>query len=194
MPFIRLLALALVASLALVPAPAHAGKETIRDTNEFDVLHDDIDIKKLTVTYNSRGVVAKLRFKDLRKKKRLRLLVQFYNQPTDDQFSPRYGNFLELRINEKGKVKRVNWEFGPEDAIDGYHPVKCRRMRIKPDFDKDVITYRLPRSCTHFLPGRGYITTYASTRKFKASSWDDGSPANTTGDWFDTTPGLVVEK
>jgi hypothetical protein len=190
----RSAALVLAASLALVPAPAQAGRETVQDTNEFDVLHDDIDMRSLTVTYNSKGVVAKLRFKDLRKKKRLRLLVQFYNQPNDDQFSPRYGNFLELRINDKGKVKRVNWEFGPEDAVDGYHPVRCKRMKIKPDFDKDVITYKLPASCTHFLPDRGYLTTYASTRKFKARHWDDGSPAETTGDWFDTTPGLVVER
>lgn len=194
MRFPRTTALLVAASLALAPAPAHAGKETIQDTTEFDVPHADIDMKSLTVTYNSKGVVAKLKFKDLRKKKRLRLLVQFYNQPTDDQFAPRYGNFLELRINEKGKVRKVNWEFGPEDAIDGYHPVKCRGIKMKPDFAKDVITYRLPKRCTHFLPTRGYITTYASTRKFKAKHWDEGSPALTTGDWFDTTPGLVVEQ
>jgi hypothetical protein len=188
------LALSLVLSLVLVPAPAHAGKETIKDTTEFDVPHRDIDITSLTVTYNSRGVVARLRFEDLRKKKRLRLFVQFYNQPNDDQFSPRHGNFLELRLDEKGKVKRVNWVFGPDEEIDGYQREKCRGMKIKPDFDKDVITYTLPTRCTRFLPGRGYVTTYASTRKFTKGHWDEGSPALTTGDWFDTTPGLRVER
>jgi hypothetical protein len=190
----RTAAFLLAASLALVPAPAHAGRETVQDTTEFDVPHKDIDMKSLTVTYNSKGAVAKLRFKDLRKQKRLRLFVQFYNQPNDDQFSPRYGNFLELRINEKGKIRRVNWEFGPEDTIDGYHRVKCRGIKITPDFDKNVITYKLPKRCAHFLADRGYITSYASTRKFKARHWDDGDPAATTGDWFDTTPGLVIEQ
>ena len=190
----RTAALLVAASLALVPAAAHADRETVQDTTQFDVPHEDIDMKYLTVTYNSKGVVAKLRFKDLRKKKRLRLLVQFYNQPNDDPFSPRHGNFLELRINEKGKIKKVNWEFGPEDAIAGYHPVKCRGIKMKPDFDKDVITYKLPKRCAHFLPDRGYITSYASTRKFKAQHWDEGSPADTTGDWFDTTPGLVIRQ
>ncbi len=190
----RLAAFVLAASVVLVPAPAHADRETVTDTTEFDVPHRDIDMKSLTVTYNSKGVVAKLRFKDLRKQKRLRLLVQFYNQPTDDQFAPRYGNFLELRIKESGRLKRVNWEFGPEDAIDGYHPVKCRGIKIKPDFARNVITYKLPKRCAHFLDDRGYITSYASTRKFKAKHWDEGSPAETTGDWFDTTPGLVIHQ
>lgn len=190
----RLAAAIVAAALVLLPVRADAGRETVKDTTEFDVPHPDIDMKSLTVTYNSKGAVAKLRFKDLRKQKRLRLFVQFYNQPNDDQFSPRYGNFLELRINEKGKVKRVNWGFGPDDEFEGYHAEKCRGIKIKPDFDKDVITYKLPTRCAHFLDDRGYITSYASTRKFKARHWDEGSPADTTGDWFDTTPGLVVER
>jgi hypothetical protein len=194
MRFSRTAALVLAASLALVPAPANAGRETVKDTTEFDVPHRDIDIKSLTVAYNSKGAAAKLRFKDLRQQRRLRLFVQFYNQPNDDQFSPRYGNFLELRITDKGKIKRVNWVFGPDDAFDGYHAEKCRGIKIRPNFDKDVITYKLPNRCSRFLDGRGYITSYASTRKFKARHWDAGDPAATTGDWFDTTPGLVVER
>jgi hypothetical protein len=194
MRFSRTAALVLAASLALVPAPANAGRETVKDTTEFDVPHRDIDIKSLTVAYNSKGAAAKLRFKDLRQQRRLRLFVQFYNQPNDDQFSPRYGNFLELRITDKGKIKRVNWVFGPDDAFDGYHAEKCRGIKIRPNFDRDVITYKLPNRCSRFLDGRGYITSYASTRKFKARHWDAGDPAATTGDWFDTTPGLVVER
>jgi hypothetical protein len=194
MRFPRTAAVLVAACLALVPAPAQAGRETVQDTTASDVPHQDIDMTSLTVTYNSKGAVAKLRFKDLRKAKRLRLFVQFYNQPNDDQFSPRHGNFLELRINDKGKIKRVNWVFGPDDAFDGYHAEKCRGVKIKPDFDKDVITYKLPNRCTNFLDGRGYIVSYASTRRFKPSHWDDGDPAATTGDWFDTTPGLVVEQ
>jgi hypothetical protein len=190
----RSVALLVAASMVLLPSPAQADRETVKDTTAFDVPHKDIDVTSLTVTYNSKGVVAKLRFKDLRRQKRLRLFVQFYNQPNDDQFSPRSGNFLELRINEKGRIKRVNWEFGPDDAIDGYHVVKCRGIRIKPDFDRDVITYRAPNRCTHFLDGRGYVTSYASTRRFTKGHWDDGDPAETTGDWFDTTPGLVVRR
>lgn len=190
----RFVALILTASLVLAPGPAHADRETVQDTTAYDVAHADIDMKSLTVTYNSKGVVAKLRFHDLRRTKRLRLLVQFYNTAYDDPYAPRYGNFLELRMKENGRLKRVNWEFGPDDAYDDYHPVKCRRMKIKPDFDKDVITYKLPKRCANFVWERGYITSYASTRKFKVKHWDDGSPSLTTGDWFDTTPGLVIKR
>ena len=194
MRFPRTAALVLAASLAVVPTPAQAGRETVQDTSDYDVPHRTIDMKSLTVSYTGKGVVAKLRFKDLRKQKRLRLFVQFYNQPDDDQFSPRYGNFLELRLTPRRKIKRVNWVFGPDDAFDGYHAERCQGIKIKPNFDKDVITYRLPNKCVRFLGNRGYITSYASTRRFTASHWDDGDPAATTGDWFDTTPGLVIEQ
>lgn len=180
-------------SLVLPAAPAQAGRETIQDDAAYDVPHRDIDIESLTATYNNKGASAKLRFKDLRKQKRLRLFVAFFNKPSDDPFAPVYGNFLELRINEKGKVKRVNWVVDPDDAFEGYHAEKCRGIKMKPDFDKDLITYKLPNRCSRFLDGRGYISSYASTRKFKAKHWDDGDPALTTGDWFDTTYDLRVE-
>jgi hypothetical protein len=189
-----LVGLAVVLSLLLPATPAHAGKETIRDDSAYDVPHRDIDIKSMTVTYNGKGAFAKLRFKDLSKRKRLRLFVQFYNKPSEDPFAPVHGNFLELRINEKGKLKRVNWVIDPDDAYDGYHAEKCRGIKIKPDFDKDLITYKLPNRCSRFLDGRGYITSYASTRKFTKAHWDEGSPAATTGDWFDTTYDLRVER
>jgi hypothetical protein len=189
----QLLGFVLAVSLVLPAAPAQAGRETLQDDAAFDVPHRDIDMKSLTVTYNSKGAAAKLRFKDLRKQKRLRLFVAFFNKPSDDPFAPTYGNFLELRINEKGKVKRVNWVIDPDDAFDGYHAEKCRGIKIKPDFGKDVITYKLPNKCSRFLDGRGYISSYGSTRKFKKNHWDDGSPADTTGDWFDTTYDLRVE-
>ena len=127
----------------LVPASAAADTETIQDTTAFDVPHRDIDMKSLTVTYNSKGAVAKLRFKELRKQKRLRLFVQFFNRPNDDIFAPTYGNFLELRINEKRKIRRVNWVIDPDDEFDGYHAEKCRGIKVKVDFDKDLITYKL---------------------------------------------------
>jgi hypothetical protein len=188
-----LVGVAVALSLALPAAPAHAGKETIQDDSAYDVPHRDIDMKSLTVTYNSKGASAKLRFKDLRKQKRLRLFVAFFNKPSDDPFAPVYGNFLELRINEKGKIRKVNWVIDPDDAFDGYHAEKCRGIKMKADYDKDVITYKLPNRCSRFLDGRGYISSYASTRKFKAKHWDDGDPAATTGDWFDTTYDLRVE-
>ena len=72
-----------------------------------------------------------LRFKDLQKKKRLRLFVQFFNKPNEDPFSPTYGNFLELRINEKRKIRRINWVFGPDDEFEGYHAEKCRGIKMK---------------------------------------------------------------
>lgn len=183
----------LTVSLVLPVAPAQAGTETLQDDAAFDVPHRDIDISSLTVRYNSKGAMAKLRFKDLRKQKRLRLFVALFNKPSDDPFAPVHGNFLELRINEKGKIKRVNWVIDPNDEFDGYHAEKCRGIKMKPDFDKDVITYKLPNRCARFLDGRGYISSYASTRKFKAQHWDEGSPADTTGDWFDTTYDLRVE-
>jgi hypothetical protein len=189
-----LVAFLLGVALVLPAAPAHAGTETIQDTTAYDVPHRDIDMTALTVRYNSRGALAKLRFDDLRKRKRLRLFVQFFNRPSDDPFAPVYGNFLELRINEKGKIRRVNWVIDPDDAFDGYHAEKCRGIKMKADFDKDLITYKLPNRCSRFLDDRGYISSYASTRKFTAQHWDAGDPAETTGDWFDTTPDLRVER
>jgi hypothetical protein len=190
-PFVGLV---VTLALLLTAAPAQAGRETLQDDAAYDVPHRDIDMKSLTVTYNSKGASAKLRFKDLRRQKRLRLFVQFFNKPSDDPFAPVHGNFLELRINAKGKLKRVNWVIDPDDAFDGYHAEKCRGIKIKADFDKDVITYTLPNRCSRFLDGRGYISSYASTRKFRKAHWDEGSPANTTGDWFDTTYDLRVER
>jgi len=189
----RLVGFVATLSLVLPAAPAQAGRETLQDDAAYDVPHRDIDMKSLTVTYNSLGASAKLRFKDLRKQKRLRLFVAFFNKPSDDPFAPVHGNFLELRINENGKLKRVNWVIDPDDAFEGYHAEKCRGIKIKPDFDKDLITYKLPNRCARFLGDRGYISSYGSTRKFKAAHWDEGSPADTTGDWFDTTYDLRVE-
>jgi hypothetical protein len=187
---------ALLVSAALVAAsPAVAGTVTIQDDLQSgDVPHRDINIKSLTVTYNAKGSSATLRLKDLRKVKRLRLFVGFLNYPTDDFDAPTYGNFLELRINEKKKLKRVNWVIDPDDEFEGYHAEKCRGIKIKPDFAKDLITYTLPKKCARYLSGRGYIYGYASTRKFKATHWDDGSPADSTGDWFGTTYDIRVER
>ena len=190
---------ALVAAAALVAAsPAVAGTKTIQDEGAQgtiatgDVPHPDINIKSLTVTYNAKGASAILRLHDLRKTKRLRLFVGFSNYLTSDPLSPIYGNLLELRINEKKKLKRVNWLQDPD--LDDYTPQKCKGVRIKPDFAKNRITYRLPNRCVHFLKDKGYIYGYASTRKFKAKHWDDGSPADSTGDWFATTYDIRVEK
>ena len=185
---------ALLASVALVAAsPAVAGTVTIQDDLQSgDEPHRDINIKSLTVTYNAKGASATLRLHDLRKTKRLRLFVGFSNYLTSDPLSPIYGNLLELRINEKKKLKRVNWLQDPD--LDDYTPQKCKGVRIKPDFAKNRITYRLPNRCVHFLKDKGYIYGYASTRKFKAKHWDDGSPADSTGDWFATTYDIRVEK
>ena len=79
-------------------------------------------MKSLTVTYNSEGAVGEAALQgpaqaeaapDVR-----RLL-----QPAETTTRSRrcYGNFLELRINEKRRIKRVNWVVEPDDAFDGYH-------------------------------------------------------------------------
>ena len=47
----------------------------------------------------------------------------------------------------------------PDDEFDGYHAQKCRGIKIKPDFDKDLITYKLPNRCSNFLDGRDGIDT-----------------------------------
>jgi hypothetical protein len=186
---------ALLVSLAMVSAsPAVAGTVTIQDDLQSgDVPHRDINIKSLTVTYNAKGSSATLRLKDFRKVKRLRLFVGLLNYSSDDPDAPAFGNLLELRINEKGKLKRVNWVIDNE-KYDDYQAQKCQGITIKPDFGKDLITYTLPKKCAHYLKGRGYIYGYASTRKFKAKHWDDGSPANSTGDWFGTTYDIRVER
>jgi len=195
----RIAALLVCAALVASSSPAVAGTVTIQDEGSQgtiatgDVPHRDINIKSLRVTYNAKGASATLRLEDFRKTKRLRLFVGFLNYPTDDFDAPAHGNLLELRINQNKKLKRVNWVIDTE-LYDDYSAQKCRGIKIKPDFAKDLITYTLPKKCARYLKGRGYIYGYASTRKFTAKHWDDGSPANSTGDWFGTTYDIRVER
>ena len=65
---------------------------------------------------------------------------------------------------------------------------------VKADYAKDRITYKVPNRCAGFDLARGYVDTYASARKYKPAHWDEGSPASSTGDWFDTTYDLVVPR
>ncbi len=185
-----LLIAALVA--ALVPAPAGAGTDSLVDNGDFDVATRDIDVARLTVTYDGRGARATLRMKDLRKQKRLRILVSFQNQEVHDTFYPYYGNFIEFRINAKRKQRVVNWVVNP--TFDDYTPQRCRGIKVKADYDKDKLVYRLPNRCARYLTTVGYIDSYASARKYTRGHWDEGSPANSTGDWFDTTYGLHIDR
>ena len=180
----------LAASLVLAPLPAGADTESLVDNSDFDVPTKAIDIKELVVTYNGGGARAKLRFKDLEKTKRIRIFVSFQNQEVHDTFYPYYGNFIEFRINEKKKQRVINWVVNP--ALDDYTAHKCSGVKVKADYDKDVLVYKLPGHCAGYLQNVGYIDSYASARKYRPSHWDQGSPANSTGDWFDTTYGLHI--
>ena len=111
--------------------------------------------------------------------KRLRIFVSFQNQEVHDTFYPYYGNFIEFRINEKKKQRVVNWAVNP--ALDDYTRQKCRGVKVKADYDKDLLVYKLPGRCAGYLQNVGYIDSYASARKFKPSHWDDGSPADYDG-------------
>jgi hypothetical protein len=186
----------LVGSLLAVPlttTPSYAGRGTIRDNSDYDVLTRDVDMVKLQVTYDGRGVRATITMKQLRKTKRLRIFVGMVTRLDDnDPLSPELGNFVEFRLDPHRKQKVVGWVAAP--ANDDYVVEKCRGVKVKANYEKDTLKYRVPNRCARFDLSRGYVDTWASARKFTRGSWDDGSPANSTGDWFDTTYDLVVHR
>jgi hypothetical protein len=183
---------ALQVLLALAGPAAYAGTRVLHDNSDYDVPARDIDIAKLKVTYDGKGARATLTMKHLRKAKRLRIFVAFLTRPSDDPDAPEYGNFVELRLDRHAHTKVVNWLVDP--AYGDYTPRRCRGIKVRADFEKDTIDYRVPNRCAHFDLARGYVDTYASARKYTRAHWDDGSPANSTGDWFDTTYDLAVTR
>jgi len=186
----------LLGSLLAVPlssAPAYAGTGVIRDNDDYDVLTRDVDMTKLKVTYDGKGVRATITMKNLRKTKRLRIFVGMVTRADDnDPLSPEFGNFIEFRLNEHRKQKVVGWVSAL--ANDDYVAEKCAGVKVKANYEKDTLKYRVPNRCARFDLSRGYVDTWASARKFSAAHWDEGSPALTTGDWFDTTYDLVVRR
>jgi hypothetical protein len=184
----------LLGSLLAVPltsSPAYAGTRVQHDNDDYDVLHRDIDIDKLKVTYDGKGVRATITMKNLKKKSRLRIFVGMVTRVDDvDPNSPEFGNFVEFRLNEHRKQKVVGWvsAIGNTD----YVVEKCRGVKVKANYKKDTLKYKVPNRCARFDLARGYVDTWASARKFSRASWTEGSPALTTGDWFDTTYDLVV--
>jgi hypothetical protein len=190
------LAGALVGSLLAAPltsSPSYAGTRVLHDNDDYDVLHRDIDMDKLKVTYDGKGVRATITMKELRKKKRLRIFVGMVTRLDDnDPNSPELGNFVEFRLNEHRKQKVVNWVANPANA--DYVVEKCKGIKVKANYKRDTLKYKLPARCARFDINRGYVDTWASARKFRPGSWDEGSPALTTGDWFDTTYDLVVTR
>ncbi len=184
----------LLGSLLAVPltsSPAHAGTRVQIDNDDFDVLHRDIDMHKLKVTYDGKGVRATITMKNLKKKSRLRIFVGMVTRVNDeDPLSPEFGHLIEFRLNEKRKQKVVNWIANPANT--DYVVEKCRGVKVKANYKKDTLKYQLPNRCVRFDLARGYVDTWGSARKFSRASWNEGSPALTTGDWFDTTYDLVV--
>jgi hypothetical protein len=186
----------LLGSLLAVPlalSPSYAGTRVLHDNDDFDVLHRDIDMDKLKVTYDAKGVRATVTMKDLRKKKRLRIFVGMVTRVDDnDPLSPEIGQLVEFRLNEHGKRSVVNWVANTSHT--DYVIEKCKGIKVKADYKKDTLDYKLPARCARFDVNRGYVDTWASARKYTPASWDEGSPALTTGDWFDTTYDLVVQR
>ena len=184
----------LLGSLLAVPltsSPAHAGTRVQVDNDDFDVLHRDIDMHKLKVTYDGKGVRATITMKNLKKKSRLRIFVGMVTRVDDaDPNSPEFGHLIEFRLNQKRKQKVVNWVTLPTSG--GYVVEKCAGVKVKANYKRDTLKYKLPNRCVRFDLARGYVDTWGSARKFSRASWDIGSPALTTGDWFDTTYDLVV--
>jgi hypothetical protein len=189
-----LLAGVLLGSLLAVPltsSPAHAGTQVQIDNDDFDVVHRDIDMHKLKVTYDGKGVRATITMKNLKKKSRLRIFVGMVTRVDDtDPNSPEFGHLIEFRLNQKRKQKVVNWVTLPTSG--GYFVEKCAGVKVKANYKRDTLKYKLPNRCVRFDLARGYVDTWGSARKFSRASWDIGSPALTTGDWFDTTYDLVV--
>ena len=184
---------ALVAAIVMIASvPAYAGVRVLHDNSDYDVPTRDIDIAKMKVAYDGHGARVTLTMKDLRKTKRLRIFVAFLTKPSDDPYAPEYGNFVELRLDQHRRTKVVNWGVNP--AYGDYLPIACAGVKAKANFKKDTITYKVPNRCAGFDLNRGYVDSYASARKYKPAHWDEGSPANSTGDWFDTTHDLAVQR
>jgi hypothetical protein len=182
-----------VLALPLTSAPAQAGTRSQQDNDDYDVLHRDIDIAKLKVTYDGNGVWSTIKMKDLRKKKRLRIFVGMVTRVDDsDPNSPEFGNFVEFRLTERARKRAVNWVTLPTTS--GYVVEKCSGVKVKANFKTDKITYKMPNRCARWDLIRGYVDTWASARKYTPGSWDEGSPALSTGNWFDTTYDLVVQR
>src|SRR4051794_16302857 len=185
---------ALVAATLLIPAaPSYAGTRVLHDNSDYDVPTRDIDMATLKVTYDGKGVRATITMKDLRKKKRLRIFVGMVTRVDDaDPLSPEFGNFVEFRLDEHRRQRVVGWVAAV--GSDDYVVERCRGVKVRADYEKDTLTYVVPNRCARFDLGRGYVDTWASARKFKAAHWDEGSPSQSTGDWFDTTSDLVVHR
>jgi hypothetical protein len=184
----------LVAATLLVAAvPSYAGTQVLHDNSDYDVPTRDIDISSLKVTYDGVGVRATIRMKDLRRTKRLRIFVGMVTRQDDnDPNSPEFGNFVEFRLNEHRKQKVVGWVAALVN--DDYVVEKCRGIKVRADYRKDTLAYTVPNRCARFDLSRRYVDTWASARKFRPAHWDEGSPSLTTGDWFDTTYDLVVQR
>ena len=162
-----------------------------QDNDDYDVLHRDIDMDKLKVTYDGKGVRATITMKNLRKKSRLRIFVGMVTRVSDeDPNSPEFGHLIEFRLNERRREKVVNWIASP--LLTDYVPETCQGVKVKANYKKDTLKYQLPNRCVRFDLARGYVDTWGSARKYSKGSWDEGSPAGTTGDFFDTTYDLVV--
>ena len=190
----RVLAGALLASLLAVPLaspPAYAGTGSLQDNADYDVPHRHIDMDKLKVTYDAKGVRATITMKNLRKTKRVRIFVGMVTRADDnDPISPEFGNFVEFRLDERGRQKVVGWVSAL--ANDDYVKEKCSGVKVKANYKRDTLKYKLPNRCARFDLARGYVDTWGSARKYSRASWNVASPAATTGDWFDTTYDLVV--
>lgn len=170
-----------VCATLLAPPTARAGTRSITDNGDYDVVHRDIDVDRLTVTYTRKVARAEVRYRDLRQVRRLRLFVGFLTRESPDPESPLYGNLVELRLAPNGTRSTINWLVDPAD--EGYTKRGCRGVKATPDYRRDVITYVVPRRCMHFITTKGYV----SARKYTAAHWHGGDPGRSTGDWFDTT-------
>jgi hypothetical protein len=175
----------------LTSAPAYAGTRVLQDNDDYDVLHRDIDMDKLKVVYDGKGVHATITMKNLKKKKRLRIFVGMVTRVSDDDpNSPEFGHLIEFRLNKRARQKVVNWVANPSNP--DYVVDKCKGVKVKANYKRDTLKYTLPNRCVRFDLARGYVDTWGSARKYGRASYDEGSPANSTGDFFDTTYDLVV--
>ena len=103
----------LLGSLLAVPltsSPAYAGTRVQIDNDDYDVLHRDIDMDKLKVTYDGKGVRATITMKNLQEEEAAPDLRR-HGDPGGRQrpASPEFGHLIEFRLNEHRKQKVVNW-------------------------------------------------------------------------------------
>ena len=178
-------------SRCVLPTPAaHAGTrdrpgQRGRTTSPIA----DIDMKSLTVTYKTQGRRGEAPLQGpAARRSGCGCSCSSSTSPTRTPSRRRTATSSSCGSTRRGRSSGSTGCSAPTTRIDGYHAEKCRGIKMKPDFEKDVDHLQAAEP-VRALSSRAAATSSATRRPASSSRahWDEGSPADTTGDWFDTT-------